>query len=77
MIRQGKGLEMGIKREEIFQALTQLRKGLLQIIIMIILSGIIIFPISKELLGYLCQKTLETNLVAYSPFQRLFSRYSN
>ena len=73
MIRQGKGLGLGIKREEIFQALTQLRKGLLQIIIVIILSGIIIFPISKELLGYLCQKTLETDLVAYSIPEAFFS----
>ena len=73
MILRGKGLGKVIKREEIFQALTQLRKGLLQIIIMIILSGIIIFPISKELLGYLCQKTLETNLVAYSIPEAFFS----
>ena len=73
MILRGKGLGKVIKREEIFQALTQLRKGLLQIIIAIILCGIIIFPISKELLGYLCQKTLETDLVAYSIPEAFFS----
>ena len=73
MILRGKGFGKVIKREEIFQALTQLRKGLLQIIIAIILSGIIIFPISKELLGYLCQKTLETDLVAYSIPEAFFS----
>lgn len=73
MIRQGKGLGLGMKREEIFQALAHLRKGLLQIIIVIVLSGIIIFPISKELLGYLCQKTLETDLVAYSIPEAFFS----
>jgi sec-independent protein translocase protein TatC len=73
MIRQGKGLEVGIKREEIFQALTHLRKGLLQIIIMIILSGIIIFPISKELLGYLCDTTLIIDLVAFSIPEAFFS----
>jgi sec-independent protein translocase protein TatC len=73
MILRGKGFGKVIKREEIFQALTQLRKGLLQIIIAIILCGIIIFPISKELLGYLCQKTLETNLVAYSIPEAFFS----
>jgi len=72
MIRQGKGLGE-IKREEIFQALNRLRKGLLQIIVVIILSGIIIFPISKELLGYLCQKTLETELVAYTIPEAFFS----
>ena len=73
MIRQGKGLGLGMKREEIFQALAHLRKGLLQIIIVIVLSGIIIFPISKELLGYLCQKTLETDLIAYSIPEAFFS----
>jgi sec-independent protein translocase protein TatC len=73
MILRDKGFGKVIKREEIFQALTQLRKGLLQIIIAIILSGIIIFPISKELLGYLCQKTLETDLVAYSIPEAFFS----
>ena len=73
MNRRDKGLGLGIKREEIFQALANLRKGLLQIIIAIILSGIVIFPISKELLGYLCQKTLETNLVAYSIPEAFFS----
>jgi len=72
MIRQGKGLGE-IKREEIFQALNRLRKGFLQIIVVIILSGIIIFPISKELLGYLCQKTLETDLVAYTIPEAFFS----
>jgi sec-independent protein translocase protein TatC len=72
MIRQDKGLGE-IKREEIFQALNRLRKGLLQIIVVIILSGIIIFPISKELLGYLCQKTLETDLVAYTIPEAFFS----
>lgn len=65
MIRQNKGLGE-IKREEIFQALNRLRKGLLQMISVIILCGFIIFPISKELLRYLCQKTLATGLVAYS-----------
>ena len=70
---QDKGLGLGIKREEIFQALANLRKGLLQIMIVIILSGIVIYPISKELLGYLCQRTLESNLVAYSIPEAFFS----
>jgi sec-independent protein translocase protein TatC len=72
MIRQGEGLGE-IKREEIFQALNRLRKGFLQIIGVIILSGIILFPISKELLGYLCQKTLETDLVAFTIPEAFFS----
>jgi sec-independent protein translocase protein TatC len=66
MIFQGKGLGLGMKREEIFQALSSLRKGLLQIILAILLCGLIVFPVSKELLGYLCQRTLGTDLVAYS-----------
>jgi len=73
MIFQGKGLGLGMKREEILQALSTLRKGLLQIIIVILLSGIIVFPISKELLAYLCQRTLETDLVAYSIPEAFFS----
>ena len=64
---------MGIKREEIFQALTQLRKGLLQIIIVIILCGIIIFFFSKELLRFLCTTSLKTNLVAFSIPEAFFS----
>jgi sec-independent protein translocase protein TatC len=73
MTRQGKGLEVGIKREEIFQALTSLRKGLLQIIIMIILSGMIIYPVSKELLRFLCDTTLKIDLVAFSIPEAFFS----
>ena len=73
MILQGKGLGLGMKREEIFQALSSLRKGLLQIIIVILLSAIIVFPISKEFLAYLCQRTLETDLVAYSIPEAFFS----
>ncbi|HYA92871.1 MAG TPA: twin-arginine translocase subunit TatC [Thermodesulfobacteriota bacterium] len=73
MMQQDKGLGLRMKREEMFQALANLRKGLLQISIVIILSGIIIFPFSKKLLGYLCQKTLETGLVAYSIPEAFFS----
>ena len=73
MIRQGKGLGVGIKKEEIFQALTQLRKGLLQIIIVIILSGIIIFPISKEWLRFLRDTSLKIDLVAFSIPEAFFS----
>jgi sec-independent protein translocase protein TatC len=73
MIHQDRGRNMGIKREEIFQALTQLRKGLLQIIIVIILCGLIIFPFSKELLRFLCTTSLKTNLVAFSIPEAFFS----
>ena len=70
---QDNGLGLRIKRQEMFQALTNLRKGLLQIIIVVVLSGFVIFPFSKKLLGYLCQKTLEAGLVAYSIPEAFFS----
>jgi sec-independent protein translocase protein TatC len=73
MILQGKGLGAGIKREEIFGALTQLRKGLFQIILSIVLSGIIIFPVSKELLRFLCDTSLKIDLVAFSIPEAFFS----
>src|SRR4030043_1835243 len=73
MIHQGNGLGLRIKREEIFQVLTQLRKGLFQIIIVIILSGIIIFPISKEWLRFLRDTSLKIDLVAFSLPEAFFS----
>ena len=73
MILQGKGIGAGIKREEIFGALTQLRKGLLQIIVSIVLSGLIIFPVSKELLRLLCDTSLKTDLVAFAIPEAFFS----
>jgi sec-independent protein translocase protein TatC len=73
MILQGKGFASRLKREEIFGALSGLRKGLLWIGIMVISLGIAIFPFSKELLTYLCQRTLQTNLVAYSIPEAFFS----
>jgi sec-independent protein translocase protein TatC len=65
MIGQGNGLGE-IKREEIFQALNQLRKGLLQIIAMIVLSGVIIFPFAKRFLRLLLDTSLKIDLVAFS-----------
>jgi len=73
MIQQAKALGLRLNREGIFQALSSLRKGLLQIIIVVILSGIIVFPVSKELLAYICRRTLDTNLVAYSIPEAFFS----
>ncbi len=63
----------GLKREEIFRALASLRKGLLQVGIVILLFGIVLYPLSKKLLTYLCQRTLQTNLVAYSIPEAFFS----
>jgi sec-independent protein translocase protein TatC len=73
MIHQDKGLGLGIKREEIFQAFTRLRKGLLQIILSIVLTGVIIFPLSKELLHFLCDTSLKIDLVAFTIPEAFFS----
>jgi sec-independent protein translocase protein TatC len=73
MIHQDKGLGMGVKREEVFQALTQLRKGLLQVIIVILLCGVILFPISKELMRFLRDTSLKIDLVAFSIPEAFFS----
>jgi sec-independent protein translocase protein TatC len=72
MIGQGKGLGE-IKREEIFQALTQLRKGLLQIVAVIVLSGIVIFPFAKKLLRFLRDTSLKIDLVAFSIPEAFFA----
>jgi sec-independent protein translocase protein TatC len=62
-----------MKREEIFQSLTKLRKGLLQIIVVFILLGITIFPFSKILLRHLRNTSLKVDLVAYSIPEAFFS----
>jgi len=54
-----------MNREEIFQALTKLRKGFLQIVAVVILLGIVIFPFSKTLLRHL-HLSLQENLVAFA-----------
>lgn len=53
-----------MKREEIFQRLEDFRKGLLQILIVFVLFGVIIFPFSKDLLRYLYEANLKVDLVA-------------
>ncbi len=73
MLQQAKALGLQLNREGIFQALSNLRKGLLHIGIVVILSGVIVFPVSKELLAYICRRTLDTNLVAYSIPEAFFS----
>ena len=54
-----------MNRDEIFQALTKLRKGFLQIVVVVILLGIVIFPFSKTLLRHL-HTSLQENLVAFA-----------
>jgi len=53
-------------RGKIFQALSRLRKGFLQIILTVVLIGTILFPFSKKLLQHLHQTSLRTDLVAFS-----------
>ncbi len=55
---------MGIKREELFQSLGSLRKGLFHIIGAVVLLGVILFPFSKQLLRHL-HRALQEDLVAY------------
>jgi len=73
MIPQDKGLGAGMKREEIFLALIQLRKGLLQTCIVILFCGIVLYPISKEWLYFLCRTSLKIDLVAFSIPEAFFS----
>jgi sec-independent protein translocase protein TatC len=54
-----------MNREEIFQALTNLRKSFLHIIVVFILLGIIVFPFSKTLLRHLRNTSLQIDLVAF------------
>jgi sec-independent protein translocase protein TatC len=54
-----------MNREEIFQALGNLRKGLLQMMVVVILLGVALYPFSKTLLRYL-QTSLQEGLVAFS-----------
>jgi sec-independent protein translocase protein TatC len=54
-----------MNRDEIFQALAQLRKGLLLIITAIVLIGIGLFPFSKTLLRHLYITNLRADLVAF------------
>jgi len=55
---------MEIKRQELFQSLSSLRKGLLYIVGAIVLLSLILFPFAKELLRYL-HRSLQEDLVAY------------
>jgi len=51
-------------RAEIFEALRNLRKGLIQIILVITLLGVFIYPFSRTLLNYL-HRPINENLVAF------------
>ncbi len=73
MVFQGKGLVEGLKREGVFQAVGNLRKGLFQILIAMIVSFAIIFPFSKSLLRFLRNTSLKIDLVAFAIPEAFFS----
>ena len=62
-----------MSREEIFQSLGRLRKGLLKIAVVFILLGIAIFPLSKTLLRHLYETNLRADLVAFGIPEAFFS----
>lgn len=73
MVLQGKGLVEGLKREGVFQAIGNLRKGLFMIIIAMVVSAAIIFPFSKNLLRFLRDTSLKIDLVAFAIPEAFFS----
>ncbi len=73
MVFQGKGLVEGLKREGVFQAVGNLRKGLFQILIAMVVSFAIIFPFSKSLLRFLRNTSLKIDLVAFAIPEAFFS----
>jgi len=73
MVLQAKGLVAGLKREDIYRAIGNLRKGILQVIITIVVSGVIIFPFSKNLLRFLRDTSLKIDLVAFAIPEAFFS----
>jgi sec-independent protein translocase protein TatC len=62
-----------MNRNELFQSLTQLRKGLLQITIAIVLIGCGLFPFSKTFLRHLYSTNLRVHLVAFGIPETLLS----
>ncbi len=56
---------MAIEREEIFQSIARVRKGLLQLIIFFVLLAIFIFPFSKMIMRHLRNTSLHIDLVAF------------
>lgn len=62
-----------MKREEIFQSLGRLRKGLLLLILTVILFGALIFPFSKTVLRHLRNTSLHMDLVAFGIPEAFFS----
>jgi len=73
MVLQANALLAGLKRDGVFQAVGNLRKGLLQIIIAMVVSFAIIFPFSKNLLRFLRDTSLKIDLVAFAIPEAFFS----
>ena len=64
---------MRMNRQELFQGLTNLRKGLFQTAGVVIGLGILIFPFSKSLLRHITEATLRVDLVAFAIPEAFFS----
>ena len=62
-----------MNREQVFESLSRLRKGILQMILVFILLGIIIFPFSKTLLRHLYETNLKADLIAFAIPEAFFS----
>ncbi len=56
---------MAIEREEIFQSIARVRKGLLHLLIFFVLLAIFIFPFSKMIMRHLRNTSLHIDLVAF------------
>jgi len=73
MALQANAILTALKREGIFRAVQNLRKGILQIIIMMVVSFVVIFPFSKDLLRLLRDTSLKVDLVAFAIPEAFFS----
>jgi len=62
-----------MKREEIFQGLENLRRGFLQIGIVVVLLMVVVFQIAKPLLRYLYRTNLKVDLIAFGVPEALLS----
>jgi sec-independent protein translocase protein TatC len=62
-----------MNREELFQGLANLRKGLLQMAVTVLLIGGCVYPFSKNLLRHFYEANLRSNLVAFSVPEVFFS----
>jgi len=68
-----KSFVSSISREQVFESLNRLREGILQMILVFVLLGILIFPFAKTLLRHLYETNLKADLIAFSIPEAFFS----